>query len=142
MPLRGYDSLCEENQKIITSQDSGQTRVHRAYNDKRCGVSQYQIDGVVIKDGIRCDFLVMNEDDKSAYLIELKGSDLEHAIKQLETTAERLKAQLHDYKVRYRIVCSRARTHKIESSQFKKFKSAHRKKDEFICRENVIEENI
>ncbi|MCD8077519.1 MAG: hypothetical protein LUE63_03935 [Lachnospiraceae bacterium] len=83
MPLNGYSSLCEERQRIIVSRDTGTRREHRAVNEKTCHVTQYKMDGGVVCDvSIRCDFLVMNDDQRDAYLIELKGSDIEHALDQ------------------------------------------------------------
>lgn len=143
MPLNGYLSSCEERQPIIVSRDVGTKREHRAINKNICRVSKYKIDGDVIRDtSIRCDYLVMNDDFKEAYLIELKGSDIEHALEQLEATANRLQNELRAYYVKYRIVCSRARTQAIRSNKYKRFQQKHNRPNEFICRENQIEESI
>ena len=72
MPLNGYKSLCQEQQAIIVSSEQG--RQHRAINSDRCFVTHYQIDGAVIRTGLRCDYLLINEDKSDAYLIELKGT--------------------------------------------------------------------
>ena len=85
MPLNGYKSLCQEQQAIIVSSEQG--RQHRAINSDRCFVTHYQIDGAVIRTGLRCDYLLINEDKSDAYLIELKGTDIVHAVDQLEATA-------------------------------------------------------
>lgn len=143
MPLTGYPSLCKERQRVIVSRDNGTKREHRAINAQSCSVSQYKIDGGVICDASpRCNFLVMNDDKQEAYLIELKGSDIEHALEQLEATADRLREELRTYRLRYRIVCSRARTQALKSNKFKKFQQKHKGTGEFICQENKIEENI
>ena len=94
MPLNGYRSLCIQHQPIIVSKEQG--RVHRANNPQgRSKVSHYRIDGYVIQGGtIRCDFLLMNDDSADAYLIELKGSDIEHGLEQLEATALYLQAAI------------------------------------------------
>ena len=86
MPLNGYKSLCQEQQAIIVSSEQG--RQHRAINSDRCFVTHYQIDGAVIRTGLRCDYLLINEDKSDAYLIELKGTDIVHAVDQLEATAQ------------------------------------------------------
>ena len=72
LPLHGFDSVCEERQKILVSKDSGHPQRHIANNVNLNYVTHYRIDGVVIKDGNRCDYLLMNEDTRFAYLIELK----------------------------------------------------------------------
>lgn len=143
MPLKGYESLCSERQSVIVSKDQGQKRLHRAKNSEKCKVSQYRIDGNVIQgESIRCDYLVMNDDKADAYLIELKGSDIEHALDQLEETSRRLQKELRSYTVKYRIVASRARTQAINSSKYKKFRRKYAQKGEFICKEGEIEEDI
>lgn len=143
MPLNGYTSCCEERQAIIVSKDRGTKREHRAINAGKSRVSQYKIDGDVVRDQTpRCDFLVMNDDKKNAYLIELKGSDIEHAIEQLEATASRFKSELQDYKIKYRIVCSRARTQALNSNTYKSFRRKYSSSDEFLCTEKQIIENI
>ena len=114
MPLNGYRSLCTQHQPIIVSKEQG--RVHRANNPQgRSKVSHYRIDGYVIQGGtIRCDFLLMNDDSADAYLIELKGSDIEHGLEQLEATALYLQAELNGYRVKYRLIHSRAKTQAID----------------------------
>lgn len=143
MPLTDYHSLCEERQRIIVSRDAGQRREHRANNENRKRVRHYKIDGCVIRDdSTRCDYLLINEDQRYAYLIELKGSDIEHALEQLETTAVRLRTDLQVYTVKFRLVYSRARTQAIQGTKFKKFCRRHSKEDEFIYGEGCVEEII
>lgn len=142
MPLNGYSSLCEEKQQTIVSRDRGSKREHRAENRDSQLVSQYKIDGEIVCDmSIRCDFIVMNDDKHDAYLIELKGSDIEHALDQLEATARRFYNELRGYHVKYRVVCSKARPHAIKGNKYKKFCKRH-PRDEFICQEGRIVETI
>ena len=140
MPLNGYRSMCEEHQRMIVSSEQG--RQHRANNPGACFVTQYRIDGEVIRDGLRCDYLLMNEDKSDAYLIELKGTDIEHAVDQLESAAQILRQALQSYHVKYRLVHTKARTHAIHGTKFKKFCQRHGKPGEFIHKENVLEESI
>ena len=143
MPLNGYQSLCKDHQEKIVCRDKGESRIYRALNLDGCRVTQYQIDGCVIREAsMRCDILLMNEDKRNAYLIELKGSDIEHAIEQLEATAQRLHNELKPYRVKYRLVHSRAKTHAINSTRFKKFCQRHSQRGEFIHKEGVLEEKI
>lgn len=83
MPLNGFISLCGKNAEQIVSRDKGNPQYHKANNVSNSEVTHYQIDGEVIKTGDRCDYLLMNETSKTAYLIELKGSDLVKAASQL-----------------------------------------------------------
>ncbi len=119
MPLTGYPSECEAHAPKIVSQEKG--RKHIAKNVKRACVTHYRIDGVVIKQGNKCDYLLINEDTKREYLIELKGRDLIGAAQQLEATESALKTQMMPYSVKYRIVASKCRTQEIKSTEFKKF---------------------
>lgn len=122
MPLEGHRSLCKERAPVITTKDSGNGKTtHTANNNRRNRVTKYRIDGEVITEGARCDFLLMNEDALNAYLIELKGSDLVKAAEQLEETGEKLKSQLASYRVYYRIVANKCPTHDIHSTSFRKY---------------------
>lgn len=119
MLLNGYKSLCQEQQAMIVSSEQG--RQHRAINSDRCFVTRYQIDGAAIQTGLSCDYLLINKDKSAAYLVELKGTDIEHAVDQLETTS---------------------RTHALNGSKFKKFCQRHRKPGKFLHGENMLEETI
>ena len=140
MPLNGFDSICKERQGIIVSKDSGNRVKHIANNVNLNRVTHYRIDGFVITEGNRCDYLLINEDSKVAYLIELKGSDLQKAAIQLESTEKTLQRELHQYELKYRIVASRAKTHAIESVTFRRFKA--RKGLALVYSTNQIEETI
>ena len=140
MPLNGYKSLCQEQQAIIVSSEQG--RQHWAVNSDRCFVTHYQIDGAVIRTGLRCDYLLINEDKSDAYLIELKGTDIVHAVDQLEANAQTQKQALQNYHIKYRLVHTKARTPALMETKFIKFRQRHRKSGEFLHRENTLEETI
>ena len=55
-------------------------------NPTRRRVEKIQIDDCVIKQGLRCDWLLRTDDSvsKQDIFVELKGSDIEHAVRQLE----------------------------------------------------------
>ena len=104
-------------------------------------MTHYQIDGVVIKNGNKCDYLLINEDTSTVYLIELKGSDMCWAAMQLEETAKKLKTQLAKYKsIQYRIVANKCKTHEINSSTFLKYKTKW--KTNLKYRSGLLDENI
>lgn len=103
------------------SRDKRNRQYHKAVNAEKAHVTHYQIDGEVIKNGSRCDFLLMNEDKLTAYLIELKGSDLVKAAEQLEATEIVLKKELTNYSLKYRIIANKCRTHEINSSAYRKY---------------------
>ena len=141
MPLTGFSSLCGDHASKIVSKDRKNNQKHIANNIDGSSVTQYQIDGVVITSSQpRCDFLVMNDDKKDAYLIELKGSDISKAVIQLEATASVLRSQLNGYDINYRIVHNRCNTQEILTSQVLKFKKAHKGKIKMGSKK--MEENI
>lgn len=102
--LEKFTSLCDARQKVIVSKDAGSSKLHRARNVDGNLVRHYRIDGDVItsKDVQKCDFLLLNDDKKNAYLIELKQD-------------------LNGYQKHFRIVYS-SNTHAIRSSEYVKFR--------------------
>ena len=140
MPLIGFNSLCNDHAPIIVSQDYRNPQKHVAYNVKKSYVTHYKIDGVVIQDGNRCDFLLLNEDTKIAYLIELKGSDLSKAAEQLEATEKKLSQELNAYSKRYRIISNKCKTTEINHSSYLKYKTKWGKN--LVQRSGIYPENI
>lgn len=140
MPLIGFESICSRDAAQIVSRDKGNSQYHKGINGKRMYVSHYKIDGVVIKSGNRCDYLLMNEVARIAYLIELKGSDLVKAAKQLEATEKALIQQLSGYSLQYRIVANKCRTQEIHSSEYRKYQLRWKKR--LMLKTGYIEEDI
>ncbi len=140
MPLIGFESICSRDAAQIVSRDKGNPQYHKGINNGRVYVSHYKVDGVVIKNGNRCDYLLMNEVARTAYLIELKGSDLVKAAKQLEATEKVLLQQLAGYSLQYRIVANKCRTQEIRSSEYRKYQLRWKKK--LMLKTGYIEEDI
>ena len=67
--LSGHQSLCDKRQKRIVSKEKRSS--HTAVNETSQLVRQYLIDGDVIKDknAIKCDYLVLNDEKKTAYFM-------------------------------------------------------------------------
>lgn len=140
MPLAGFKSICGRDAAQIISRDRGNPQYHKGINSGRVYVSHYKIDGVVIKSGNRCDYLLMNEAAQTAYLIELKGSDLIKAAKQLEATEKALTQQLSSYSLQYRIVANKCKTQEIHSSEYRKYQLRWKKR--LLLKTGYIEEDI
>ncbi len=140
MPLQDYKSICGKYAMQIVSRDRGNSQYHKAYNRAKAYVTHYRIDGVVITTGSRCDFLLMNEETKTAYLIELKGSDLVKAAEQLKATEVALKQELFGYNLQYRIVANKCRTQEIYSSAYRKYQLCW--KGRLMQKTGYIEETI
>lgn len=139
--LENFDSLCEIRQKIIVSRDEGSSCRHRAHNKDTNLVRHYRIDGVVIinKGVKKCDYLLLNDEKKTAYLIELKGKDVLRAIEQLESTEQILADDLRGHQIYYRIVYH-SNTHAIRTLDYTKF--CKRKGGRVKAETGVIEEVI
>lgn len=84
-----FDAVCQkfaDNRKIINVEENARKFV--GTNNAQKSFALYQVDGCIMVDGQRCDFLLLNCSELIAYLIELKGSDLIHAIRQIIATAK------------------------------------------------------
>lgn len=135
------NSLCERNQAVVVSRDKGAQREHRANNPQRkFDLRHYRLDGALIKQTKCCDYLLVNDSRKKAYLIELKGGNIDDAVDQLEAGEQKCKVELEGYSFFYRIVCSKAKTHKIQDNKFRKYreKCGARLK----MKENCLEETL
>ena len=141
MLLTNDKSKCQKNQKIIVSKDKGTSREHRANNPEgKYDVRQYKLDGEVVKQKKCCDFLVLNDSLKKAYYIELKGSNIDEAIPQLQEAVKMCSIELPEYQVLYRIVCSKVLTHKVRSNAFRKFEA--KIGDALKYKSNILEEDL
>ena len=141
MFLTPENSLCEKNQAVVVSKDKGNKREHRATNPKRkFDLRHYKLDGKIFKQKKCCDFLLVNDSRNKAYLIELKGGNIDDAVDQLEAGEQKCKAELKGYTFLYRIVCSKAKTHKIQSVKFRKFKEKCGAR--LMVKENILSETL
>lgn len=139
MVLTSKDSLCEKNQATVVSRDRGNRREHRAINPgRKFDLRHYKLDGGMFKQTKCCDFLLVNDSKLNAYLIELKGGNIDEAVEQLEAGEQKCKSELKGYTFLYRVVCSKARTHKIQSPKIRKFKE--KCGNRLKIKENTLEE--
>lgn len=72
--------LLEEKKTKITFLNVDRKEVHKV-----------RIDGGVITEGIRCDYLIIypkSESDKVEHFVELKGTDIVHAFMQLDASID------------------------------------------------------
>lgn len=137
--LLSMPSYCESHQKIIVSEEN---RVqHRGINNDRNKVRQIKIDGDMWTKGtstVRADYLLLNEDKKTAYIIELKGSDIEHALEQIKNTDANLSEALSDFQKYWRLVY-RTSTKKMKNRNENELQ---RKCPNLVIRKNSLAENI
>ena len=121
MILDESKSICEKHQKIIVSEEN--KRKHIANNDDENLVHQFKIDGGIVPASSsmsRCDYLVINLEKKNAYPIELKGTDVKHAVDQIRSTITYLGSDLSSYTILPRIIY-KPNTHGIRDSKVRSF---------------------
>lgn len=90
--------------KLVPLRDISCRSEFRISNPHRKKLQIIRIDDCEIKEGRRCDYLVL--EGSRAHLIELKGRNLEHGISQIEASMKHYKARLSSKLVTSYIVCS------------------------------------
>lgn len=108
------------NRPIVVLTDKGSSTSYKYHNKTSDHLAKYQIDGGLITDGVRCDYLLLNCEKKHSIFIEIKGSDLLHAVDQLDRSIDLLKTKLLGFAVFARIVVSRMNTINLKSSRLLK----------------------
>lgn len=62
-------------------------------NPERLSIRKVEVDGCAITEGLRCDYLLIEPTTNHEHYIELKGSDVPHALKQIIQTILQLSAE-------------------------------------------------
>ena len=106
MEIRTKDCVPIRQGKVgrIVSEENGCK--HVGINERSHEIRQFRIDsGVIAKNAevLRCDYLVANDTARRAYFIELKGSDVKKAMRQIDNTVAMTK-DLDGYAVFPRII--------------------------------------
>lgn len=113
---------CEQinkNSQIVLS-DAGSKNKQSKFrldNRKKAKIRVIRVDDCAIKQGLRCDYLVILPNNLEIY-VELKGKDVEHAVKQLESSIKQLTDSFFAEKLCF-IASTRC---PITSPQIQKFK--------------------
>jgi hypothetical protein len=104
--LQGASSCCELDAVRVVAQEN--RAKYLGINGQRQTVRLFHVDGDIIpqqdKDTVRCDYLLLNDDLKEAYFIELKAAKVKHALEQVNHTVEMARGALPGYEVYKRIV--------------------------------------
>ena len=133
----------EDNRKIIVVRDKGEKSEYRGNNDSEKLVAKYRVDGGLIEDGKKCDYLLLDKNGSIAYFIELKGSDLIKAIEQIESTIPQIKGDIAEYKINARIVLTKQRTPDLIDSKMRNFEGKIKKMGGTFKKANIkMEEQI
>ena len=108
-------SKCDPKAKIVKCEENGNE--YFVDNKKGYKIYKYHIDGDIVPSGsaeLRCDYIVEAETSEkpTAYVVELKGSDIDRAVKQIEHTVQ-LFSLLDTHDVKRRVIVHSSRTHQV-----------------------------
>ena len=88
--MRNVPEICvkETTDSVIKFQEH--RSIVRFHNSSRLVYKRVQVDGCALVDGDKCDNMLCSNDEREERYVELKGSDVPHAIVQLRTTIIKL----------------------------------------------------
>ncbi len=92
---------CDTRSKVV-AQENRCTYI--GLNKDRKAVCRVHVDGCLIKDRKRCDYLILNCDDQVAFFIELGRKDPHDAIHQIEPSIDKLQNHLQNFRINARAV--------------------------------------
>lgn len=105
-----------DSRKTIVVRDSGNSQEYRVTNVSSKEFCKIRVDNCLIREGEKCDYLILNCQDKLAFFVELKGQDLKKALAQINSSISILMDEIQDFKIYARIVLNRTPTPDINSS--------------------------
>jgi hypothetical protein len=97
--------LNDDTRALVVFEEHG--RRYRAENPDRIQVLRYRVDGGLITEGERCDFLMGLPARRGVYFVELKGANLKRAVRQILATINCLHRRLASFHLHARIVLTR-----------------------------------
>jgi hypothetical protein len=97
----GKCEITTEQSVIVLKENRSRLIIKNSRKEK---VRRVLVDGCAITEGQRCDFLIIGPNN-SEYFVELKGCNVEHAIKQLEISINKLGERIKSIE-RYSIIVS------------------------------------
>lgn len=99
-----------------------------------------QVDGCTIIDGVKCDKLLLSADEHEERYVELKGTDVMHAIDQLEATILRL-GEFEDNRHSY-VICTNVAPAYTTQIQKKQILFRKRYKSDLVVKEKQMIEKL
>ena len=98
------DDCCnvyDKRKELVTKENKCEYSIENKSQKLLC---RLRIDDCLIKNGRRCDYGILNCDDKVAYLVELKGRHLLVAVEQISQTIDKLQANFSGFNFNGRVV--------------------------------------
>jgi hypothetical protein len=140
--------ISHDARKKVTLKEKGEKSKYILRNDSEKDLVIYRIDGGIItsKETKKCDYGIYTEQDV-LFLIELKGSDYNHALDQIISTIDILlkKPSVKVKQLNVRVILSKCRIPNILVTQEKKLNNLLKTKygNGSICKQTkVFEEHI
>lgn len=106
-----------------------QQTIYRLEFDRRRSCCVFHIDGDIVKTGNKCDFLVLakqdespSSDDLKAVFVELKGTDVVHALTQLDASMSDPKMKHPSVKERHARIVAKSFPSSKSNPKFEKAK--------------------
>lgn len=136
--LNDFTPIKQGTQPSFVSEENHRKHIGSNPNGLHC--RQYHVDGTILTaaDGKKCDYLLVNDDGKDAYFIELKGKKITDAVEQLEAAIETLKGSLDGYHLFRRIIANKPSTHDIKGSTVTLWKRKCRGEETYHGQKNVV----
>lgn len=106
-------------------------------------VDKYIVDECLLKTKLReekCDYLFIIREDRTAYFIECKGSDILKAVDQVNSTLDILRNDLLDYTLKARIVSTRVYAPDMVTNNYKKLRkrlNGNLETKNIVCTETI-----
>jgi hypothetical protein len=105
-------ATCNSHQTVVVQENR---RTYRLENQAGHLICKIKVDNCLIRQGKRCDYLIIDCVRNDVYLIELKGSRLLDAVEQLEATFD-LYVERFQGKVFARAVLSKVSVPNLENN--------------------------
>lgn len=131
--------------KIVSTDEKGKTYKVKFTEVKPSAV--YTIDGNIIKEGNKCDKLVLIQSDiqQNKWLeifVELKGKDVDHAIEQLKTTVDNPIFQHRTIEQRWARIVAQSFPRNTGNSSYERARICFKKKKIDLKRGTITMEEV
>jgi hypothetical protein len=110
---------CNDSLIVFKDKKGGRSK-YIADNREKKIIEYYEIDGVLITEGYKCDNGLYINSDNTLFLIELKGSDLVHACEQISATIIFIKSKIKLPVLKARIVLSKVSSPDLKDAKYLK----------------------
>ncbi len=134
------DDFCDKRTEIVLKDKRSSVKYIGLNPNNLLEICKHRIDGEIIKEGSKCDFLLLNMTDFKAYFVELKGHDVNKAAEQIKASIDILEPQLQSFTVYARIVTTRINLTDFRGSHYQKLQRKINKKVE--VKNIVMKENL